>query len=49
MRTQGVEHELALRHSFQDLLGDSARLVGQVIRVSLETVRILKASPDEFC
>jgi predicted helicase len=28
MRAQGVEHELALRHSFQDLLGDSARLHG---------------------
>ena len=25
------------------------RLVGQVIRVSLETVRIVKALPDEFC
>ncbi|MBI3698342.1 MAG: hypothetical protein HY238_26330 [Acidobacteria bacterium] len=26
MRSQGVEHESALRHSFQNLLADSARL-----------------------
>jgi hypothetical protein len=35
MDAQGVEHELALRHSFQDLLGDSARLHGWTLIAEL--------------
>jgi predicted helicase len=35
MSAQNVEHELALRHSFQDLLGDSARLHGWTLIAEL--------------
>ena len=38
-----IDHEMAVRNAFQDLL--KGHLIGQVISVSLETMKIVKSLP----
>jgi hypothetical protein len=38
-----IDHEMAVRSAFQDLL--KVHLIGQVVSVSLETMKIVKSLP----
>jgi hypothetical protein len=38
-----IDHEMAVRDDFQDLL--KGHLIGQVVSVSLETMKIVKSLP----
>ena len=38
-----IDHEMAVRDAFQDLL--KGHLIGQVVSVSLETMKIVKSLP----
>jgi hypothetical protein len=41
----GIKHESAVRSAFQELLEHIMRLIGQVITVSLETIKMVKGLP----